>query len=269
MAWIFQGNPNQFDLDDYLSRYPQLIYWRTNRYIKDISIGDHVFIWRAGSEAGAIAIGQIVETPIPAHSVKHSEALGNDVWRAIEANPDELKTGIKLTEIRLAADEGMVLRGAVKDEPALNSSAIITVPNGTVFRLTARESASLERLWGGTVSVASGDGASEGRRQLRSHFTRERSSRLRQDKLQTFREEHGRLCCEICGFEAPANLPVPFAERAFEVHHKNPLGASTAPVRTALIELAVLCANCHRAVHANSHVTGNYAELVKLYTSKK
>jgi hypothetical protein len=26
MSWIFQGNPNRFDIDDYLSRYTY-IYW--------------------------------------------------------------------------------------------------------------------------------------------------------------------------------------------------------------------------------------------------
>lgn len=96
MAWIFQGNPNRFDIDDYLSRYPQLIYWRTNRYVKDIAVGDPVFIWRAGSHAGAVAVGRVVEAPTQARSVKQPEALGDDLWMAEEANPEELKTGIEL-----------------------------------------------------------------------------------------------------------------------------------------------------------------------------
>jgi len=95
MAWIFQGNPNRFDVDDYLSRYTQLIYWRTNRYAKDISLGDTVFIWRAGTDAGAIAVGHVVEAPTSARSVKYQEALGEDLWVANEADPDELKTGTR------------------------------------------------------------------------------------------------------------------------------------------------------------------------------
>ncbi len=148
MAWIFQGNPNRFDIDDYLSRYPQLIYWRTNRYAKDISVGDPVFIWRAGDKAGAIAVGQIVEPSTLANEVKHPEALADELWVADEADPSELKTGIELNEIRLSVEDGMVARSVVADTPVLATSTIITVPNGTVFRLSADESAALGRLWG-------------------------------------------------------------------------------------------------------------------------
>lgn len=114
MAWIFQGNPNRFDIDDYLSRYTQLIYWHTNRYVKDISLGDPVFIWRAGPDAGAVAVGHVIEIPTPARNVQHQEALGEDLWVADEADPKELKTGIQLDEIRLTLEEGMIPRDAAK-----------------------------------------------------------------------------------------------------------------------------------------------------------
>lgn len=53
MGWVFQGSPKQFDIDDYLSRYPELIYWRTPRYAADIAIGDRIFVWRAGGRPRA------------------------------------------------------------------------------------------------------------------------------------------------------------------------------------------------------------------------
>lgn len=269
MAWIFQGNPNRFDVDDYLSRYPQLIYWRTNRYIKEISLGDPVFIWRAGPDAGAVAVGRVVEAPTQASAVQHKEALGEDLWVANEENPDELKTGIQLSEIRLTLEEGMVSRDNAKEDLILSSSTIITVPNGTVFSLSVKELISLEHLWGSPVAAASSTGATEGQRQLRAHYARERSPRLRRDKLKAFRSVHGALRCEICGFEASAHHPDPFTDRAFEVHHKNPLANANTPVRTTLKDLAVLCANCHRAVHANVRATENYATLAKLYAGKR
>ena len=269
MAWIFQGNPNRFDVDDYLSRYPQLIYWRTNRYVNEISLGDPVFIWRAGSDAGAIAVGRVVEAPTQARSVQHPEALGEDLWVANEADPDELKTGIELGETRLTIEDGMVSRDSAKEDLTLSAATIITVPNGTVFRLSANELSALERLWGSPVVAASSAGATEGQRRLRAHYARERSPRLRQDKLKAFHNVHGALHCEICGFEASSHHPTPFTDRAFEVHHKNPLAGATAPVRTTLKDLAVLCANCHRAVHANMDVTKNYVELGKLYASTR
>ena len=63
MSWIFQASSEKFDIDDYLSRYPELIYWRTPRYAKEIAVGDRTFIWRAGAESGLIAIGTVVESP--------------------------------------------------------------------------------------------------------------------------------------------------------------------------------------------------------------
>jgi hypothetical protein len=269
MAWIFQGNPNRFDVDDYLSRYPQLIYWRTNRYVKDILVGDPVFVWRAGSEAGAVAVGEVVEKPTPANAVEHPEALGDDLWVANEANPSEFKTGIRLIEIRLSTDEGMVARTTAADDPVLAASTIITVPNGTVFRLSGNELAALEQLWGTSAATVPTDGATEGQQQLRLHYARERSSRLRRDKLSAFRKEHGKVFCEVCGFSVSANHPEPFTDRAYEVHHKRPLAAAAAPVRTTLQDLAVLCANCHRAVHANLNVAANYEDLAKWYESRR
>ena len=77
-GWVFQGNPKIFDMDDYLSRYTRLIYWRTNRYVDQIGLGDSVFIWRAGAQAGVVAVGRVTELPIAARSVAHREALGTD-----------------------------------------------------------------------------------------------------------------------------------------------------------------------------------------------
>lgn len=265
MLWIFQGNPNQFDIDDYLSRYTQLIYWHTNRYVKDIAVGDRVFIWRAGAEAGAIAAGYIVEAPTPARYVKHPEALGDDLWVAEKADLEALKTGIQLHEIRLNNEEGMIPRSEVKDNPILNSSTIITVPNGTVFKLSDVQANALEELWDVSLAPVIGASAIEGQRYLRAHYARERSPRLRQDKLRTFRKAHGALFCELCGFKASAYAPEPFTDRAFEVHHKNPLANAIEPVRTTLDDLAVLCANCHRAVHANENITENYEKLRSLH----
>lgn len=269
MAWVFQGNPNRFDIDDYLSRYTQLIYWRTNRYVNDIAVGDPVFIWRAGANAGAVAAGHIVAAPTPARSVEHPEALGDDLWVADEANPDELKTGIRLHEIRLDREAGMVPRGAVKENLVLGASMIITVPNGTVFRLSPIEYGALEELWGSPMSLTASSSAAEGQRLLCAHYARERSPRLRHDKLCAFRKEHGSLSCELCGHEASAHAPEPFTDRAFEVHHKNPLASAAGPVRTTLNDLVVLCANCHRAVHANANVAENFKTLATLYAVER
>lgn len=270
MGWVFQGSPEKFDVDDYLSRYPELIYWRTPRHAGDIKVGDRAFVWRAGTDSGAIAIGTVVESPTPPTHVQHPEALGDDLWIAERPDPTELKTGLHLEEIRLTPHEGMVARLIVKADPALASTTIIRMPTGTVFRLSIAETNALEELWGANSSnrLPAAEPHAEGARRLRAHQMRERSPRLRSDKLRVFRQQNGGLFCEICGETGTARYPASCADRIFEVHHRAPLALAATPVRTTLSDLAVLCANCHRSVHATPDVEANFETLADFFQGR-
>jgi predicted HNH restriction endonuclease len=267
MGWVFQGNPEAFDIDDYLSRYPQLIYWRTPRYASEISIGDRAFLWRAGSESGVVAIGVVVEPPTPANRVKHPEALGDDLWIADRADSLETKTGIRIEELRVGAGD-MVPRSLVRADSLLTATVLITMPHNTVFRLSQAETDALERLWGISSALAAESSVPEGERRLRAHFVRERSPRLRADKIASFRAEQGHLRCEICGAAEVGVYPSGFGDKLFEVHHRAPLASATEPVRTTLANLAVLCANCHRSVHSTKAVEDNYKCLVRHFAER-
>lgn len=264
-AWIFQGNPRKFDIDDYVSRYPELIYWRTPRYDKDISVGDRAFLWRSSPNAGVIAIGTVIESPTPASAVRHPEALGDDLWRADKPDTAEVKkTGIHIDEIRLSDEEGYVHRSAVEDDPNLSKATIITMPSGTVFPLDCAQVLALEKLWGLTArddGAGISDAATEGGQALRAHRRRERSTALRNKKLAEVRATYGKCVCALCGIDETTRYPAALTARIFEVHHLAPLSKATTPVRTTLADLAVLCANCHRAVHATPAVEENYSEL--------
>lgn len=265
MAWVFQGNPKKFDIDDYVTRYPELIYWWTPHYQSQIAAGDRAIIWRSGADAGAIAIGTVVEAPVPGTAVKHPEALGVDLWRTEEPDPEEPRTGIHLQEIRLTPSEGFLSRADVKADAALSNATLITAPRGTVFALDAVQTSTIERLWGlvGSPSSPVLFGASEGERRLISHYRRERSNSLRLTKLADVRSRHGKCVCALCGIDETSKYPKQFGEHIFEVHHLSPLSVAATPVRTTLDDLAVLCASCHRAVHATSQVESNYAALAK------
>lgn len=270
MAWIFQGNPNNFDIDDYIERYPELIYWRTPRYANEISIGDRIFIWRAGPESGVIAIGVVVEQPVPGNEIKYPDALGDDLWRIETPDITETRTGIRLLEKRTSTDEGMVPRNLVKENPILSESTIIRIPQSTIFKLSSEQCAELERMWGlNTFGPFESDrGESEGKRRLVSHFKRERSANLRKRKLDDQKQALGHNECEICGERPGLKYPNEYAERIFEVHHLSPLSEASTPIRTTLIDLAVLCASCHRAVHKSNEVENNFAKLQKIFKSE-
>jgi len=262
MAWIFQGNPEVFKIDEYLAHYPMLIYWRVPQYPSRVMVGDRAFIWRAGPESGVVASGRVVEAPVKKSEVAHPEALNNDLWVvAPVADNDELKVGIALDSIRLSAAEGMVLRSVVKNDPLLKKNKIIRMANETVFFLDEHELKRIEELWGSAYEPEpepSNASATEGQSHLRAHRRRERSRFLVKKKLEEFRRLHGSLHCEVCAVaEVGGPYPPAFAARIFEVHHTSPLSRASTPCQTTLTDLAVLCANCHSAVHATADVENN------------
>ena len=90
--------------------------------------------------------------------------------------------------------------------------------------------------------------APEGNRRLTVHFRRERNHRLIQKKRDDVRRPDGHLECEVCKLVLPAAYPGLSGDLC-EVHHRQPLANAAQPVMTRLEDLAVLCPNCHRAIH--------------------
>lgn len=93
--------------------------------------------------------------------------------------------------------------------------------------------------------------ALEGRLLTSMHRTRERNRELIRKKREAVLRETGRLACEACGFDFNATYGA-HGTGFIEVHHVLPLHTLKPGSRTRLQDLAVLCANCHRMVHAKS-----------------
>ncbi|MGK3990553.1 HNH endonuclease [Sorangium sp. So ce136] len=110
----------------------------------------------------------------------------------------------------------------------------------------------LRDLLAGTVSVSVPDPdlleATEGRLRLRQHLVAERDRRLVVAKREQVLREYGKLACAVCGFDFSA-IYGPRGDGFCEVHHVNPLGGAKRERATALSDLEVVCANCHRMLH--------------------
>ena len=258
-AWILQGNPSRFDINDYLSRY-DYIYWRAPRHRGEMQVGDRCIIWRAGADAGAIAIGRIAEQPCNIGEVAHPEFLGADLWRDEAESPDTIKVGIAIDEVRLDSDSGFLPRQVFLDDPVLQQSMIIRSPQGTVFKLLGDEVREAFSAWGGVMdaTAAAAYGADEGSIRLRKHYARERCRELIDRKKKDFARSHdGRVFCEVCQFDFSARYPVALGEGFIEVHHLSPLASQDQPRRTTFSDLLLLCSNCHRMVHRTRDVHAN------------
>ena len=91
--------------------------------------------------------------------------------------------------------------------------------------------------------------AEEGRILTRLHRSRERSPELVARKKASTLKVHGRLQCEACSFDFEAQYGLR-GSGFIEAHHTKPLHALSPGDKTRLEDLALLCSNCHRMIHA-------------------
>ena len=87
----------------------------------------------------------------------------------------------------------------------------------------------------------------EGRYLLRFHVERERNQGLRKRKIRSVLAGGGALACEACGFDFGQT----YGDRGqgfIECHHVEPLH-QTGERATTILDLALLCSNCHRMIH--------------------
>jgi len=61
-VWLFQANPEVFDVDRAIAEEPELT-WVVRQYRKSVRKGDRVYLWRAGPEAGVIATATVLSDP--------------------------------------------------------------------------------------------------------------------------------------------------------------------------------------------------------------
>ena len=89
----------------------------------------------------------------------------------------------------------------------------------------------------------------EGNPKRVAHLRRERAPGLARDKKMAVLAATGKLACEECGFEPAAKHGPAFLDAGLDVHHKVPLADLPPGTETALADLALLCATCHRIEH--------------------
>jgi 5-methylcytosine-specific restriction protein A len=91
--------------------------------------------------------------------------------------------------------------------------------------------------------------AEEGRVLTRVHLSRERNRKLVEQKKTAALKKDGKISCEVCSFDFEANYGA--RGRGFiEAHHIKAVHTLKPGDKTRLEDLALLCSNCHRMVHA-------------------
>jgi predicted RNA-binding protein with PUA-like domain len=136
--WLLQGNPQVWRMDDFFREHPadELSTWLVTRYLDQVQEGDDLALWRAGPDAGVVALGRVTGSPY--------EAPGDadQYWEDLEkADRARWWLPIRLTEAFLDAP---VTREELRGDLRFAQAAILRMPAaGSPFPLSDAEWAAI------------------------------------------------------------------------------------------------------------------------------
>ncbi len=148
--WIFQGNPDSFDLDGYLASTGAILWTvRQRHHAPLMRPGDEVLIWRARGRdkkavSGVVAHGEIVEVP-------REQSEDEEARRFWKNTPVGLELRVRLQIDRVARNKKEVVqREWLKEDPILNDLLVLKI-TGTNFLVDDPVQAGrLRALWKNT-----------------------------------------------------------------------------------------------------------------------
>jgi hypothetical protein len=134
-AWIFQANPDLYDIDRALESI-DTIKWRVPQYTAEIRAGDVAALWRSGAEAGVIGVARVMGSPTQSAKDEQEDSF------ALAADSRDVTTRV---ELRVGAAQ-YVSKEEIADIPDMRGHQILVAPMGTVFPLSDAQWEALARV---------------------------------------------------------------------------------------------------------------------------
>lgn len=139
--WIFQGNPDRWDLEGALDELPEMT-WLVNQYFNVIHQNDRVFLWLSGAEGGICATATVLTEP----------AFLEEAEAERKFNRDQSKFEGTQRRVRLRIDariQPRLTRTEIKTAPELMDLSIIKFSNATNFEVSESQTEAILRLLSG------------------------------------------------------------------------------------------------------------------------
>jgi len=145
-AWIFQGNPDQFDVQAYVRPGARAV-WTVNQehYAPLMRVGDRVFIWQsAGAKrgpSGVVATATICELP----RIRAEDPAALALWRGPrQERTEQLRVGL---EFGPNAGQRFLDRKAIASTDGVRDLVILRMANQTNYPISSEQEVRLVALW--------------------------------------------------------------------------------------------------------------------------
>jgi 5-methylcytosine-specific restriction enzyme B len=149
-TWIFQSNPQYYDLPGALAALDRFT-WSVRQRAKDMHVGDTVYLWEAGKEAGILAVAIITGEP----QIRSADALDRSFYRDnAQIKNDEQRVPLRIE--RVLAQR--LTRADLLDHPQLNKLQIIQQPNSTNYEISESDAIEIESLVAAIPDAPKGQG---------------------------------------------------------------------------------------------------------------
>jgi predicted RNA-binding protein with PUA-like domain len=145
-SWLFQGNPDQFRMDEYLAVNREMTWAiRQAKVAPQIAEGDEVFIWRAAgagkAEAGVVALARVTRGAV----VEPEDATSLRYWSTAAPAEPRWRVRLRVEKLCLGAKE-VVKRGWMADDPILRDLNVIRQSHATNYAVTTAQAQRLANL---------------------------------------------------------------------------------------------------------------------------
>jgi 5-methylcytosine-specific restriction enzyme A len=194
-----------------------------------------------------VALSDSLNALHKAIGTRGSQSLRNPVGVAMELAHFHQFDPVRKGKGQTGLKRGNRLAKEVWDEFHTDFERLQTI--ATAILASIRQASSSDFGEAAEALLSESEEAPEGRILTVTHLKRERCRKLVRLKKEQVKKATGRLACEACGFEYLSR----YGEHGrdfIECHHTKPVEALAEGEKTHLRDLALLCANCHRMVHA-------------------
>jgi len=152
-TWIFQGNPRKFDVDSYLRSRSDILWTVGNSKMQNnISVSDVAYIWRADGNVrgsgGIVAKGYVTDLPKPMADD------GSNLWYTNDGNDIFNRVAIRIDDVRLSPENGMLLRTELEKHPVLCNLWILKWRAAILYQVTPEHAKVIGQLWAAEGKLA-------------------------------------------------------------------------------------------------------------------